>query len=243
MQIIKLDATGSTNTHLKELLQQKELEDFTIVTTQNQTLGRGQLNAKWESEPYKNLAISLLKKDLGVPVNKLFLVSMTISLAIIDCLSNLGVPDLSIKWPNDILSGKSKIGGILIENIISGSQIKRSIIGFGLNVNQTVFKNAPHASSLKLIIGRDFDLDMVFYSLVEKLHEQLNQPMASLEKKLFDQYHSKMFKKGVYCNFKLPNEELISGVIVGVTINGMLMVTLEDNKIHEFGLKEIQLLY
>jgi BirA family biotin operon repressor/biotin-[acetyl-CoA-carboxylase] ligase len=243
MQIIKLDATESTNTYLKELLQQKEVVDFTIITTQNQTLGRGQLNAKWESEPYKNLAISLLKKDIDLPIGKLFLVSMQVSLAIIDALNELEIPNLSIKWPNDILSGNHKIGGILIENIISGSQIKRSIIGFGLNINQTAFKNAPHASSLKMIVGQEFNLDSVFYALIEKLHRQLNRPIATLEKELFEKYHSILFKNGEKCTFILLDNTLITGVIIGVTINGLLMVKLANGGVKEFGLKEIQLQY
>ncbi|MGO4920847.1 biotin--[acetyl-CoA-carboxylase] ligase [Maribacter spongiicola] len=243
MQIIKLDATESTNTYLKELIQQKEVVDFTIITTQNQTSGRGQMNAKWESEPYKNVAISLLKKDIDLPVGKLFLVSMQVSLAIIEALNELEIPDLYIKWPNDILSGNHKIGGILIENIISGSQIKRSIIGFGLNINQTSFKNAPHASSLKKIVGKEFNLDSVFYALIKKLHQQLNRPITTLEIELFKQYHAVLFKNKEKCTFTLPDNTIVSGVIMGVTINGLLMVRLANGHIKEFGLKEIQLQY
>ena len=118
MQIIKLDATASTNTYLKELAAVKNLQDFTVVTTKDQTLGRGQLHSKWESESGKNLAISILKNNFDLSVEQGFLISMTVSLAILDSLRQLGIPKLSIKWPNDILSGNFKIGGILIENII-----------------------------------------------------------------------------------------------------------------------------
>ena len=69
MQIIKLDATESTNTYLKELSAKKEVQDFTIITTENQTSGRGQLNSKWESEKGKNLAISILKKNIDMPID------------------------------------------------------------------------------------------------------------------------------------------------------------------------------
>tara|TARA_R110002051_G_scaffold55112_3_gene102942 strand:- start:964 stop:1695 length:732 start_codon:yes stop_codon:yes gene_type:complete len=243
MQIIKLDATASTNSYLKELSTQKVLKDFTVITTQNQTLGRGQLNAKWESDAGKNLAFSILKNEIDVQINKVFLISMCVSLAILEGLKELGVPELKIKWPNDILSGNSKIGGILIENIVSGTQIKISIIGFGLNVNQKAFKNAPHAASIKTIVGRNYDLDEVFYLLIEKLHNQLQKPILVLEKELLAQYHAHLFRVGEVCTFTTQDKSEIKGVIVGVTINGTLNLKLENGNFQEFGLKEIQLQY
>lgn len=243
MQIIKLDATRSTNTYLKNLSFERALEDFTVITTKNQTSGRGQLNAVWESEPGKNLAFSVLKKNIDIPIQRVFLVSVCVSLAIVESLKDFGIPNLSIKWPNDILSGNYKIGGILIENIISGSTIKRSIIGFGLNVNQKSFKNAPHASSLKMITGTDYDLDEVFYSLVEHLHQNLIRPFQLREKELYAQYHTHLFKKGQTSIFKLPNDEQITGTIEKVSIDGKLVVKLVNGDFKEFGLKEIQLLY
>ena len=243
MQIIKLDATESTNTYLKELSAKKEVKDFTIITTENQTSGRGQLNSKWESERGKNLAISILKNRINIPVDRLFLMNVCVSLSILDSLNRLNIPNLKVKWPNDILSGNFKIGGILIENIISGSKIKRSIIGFGLNVNQSEFKNAPNASSLKKIMGHDFNLDSVFYAIIENLHQKLNRPILTFENDLYKQYHSQLFKIGVKSNFLIQKEEPIEGVIEGVSKNGKLKVKLENGSLQEFGLKEIRLQY
>ncbi len=58
MQIIKLDATESTNTYLKNLMSSKELHDFTAVIADKQLLGRGQMGTVWRSEAGKNLTIS-----------------------------------------------------------------------------------------------------------------------------------------------------------------------------------------
>lgn len=243
MQIIKLDATQSTNTYLKDLSFNKVLEDFTVISTSNQTSGRGQMSAKWESEPYKNLAFSVLKNDINVPLQRVFLISVCVSLAIIDALNRLAIPDLSIKWPNDILSGNSKIGGILIENILSGSKIKRTIIGFGLNVNQEVFRNAPNASSMKNIVGTDFNLDSVFYSIIEQLHLYLNKPIDSLEEELYAQYHTKLFRIGKVSTFVKEDDSRFTGTIEEVSIGGKLVVKHENGNLLEYGLKEIRLLY
>ena len=243
MQIIKLDATESTNTYLKELSAKKDLQDFTIILTENQTSGRGQLNSKWESENSKNLTVSILKKNIGITVDHLYLMNVCVSLSILESLNQFNIPNLKVKWPNDILSGNLKIGGILIENIISGSKIKRSIIGFGLNVNQSEFKNAPNASSLKTIMGHDFNLDSVFYAIIENLHQQLNRPILTAENELYKKYHSQLFKIGVKSTFIIKKDEHIEGVIEGVAKNGKLKVKLENGSLQEFGLKEIQLQY
>ncbi|TLP81016.1 biotin--[acetyl-CoA-carboxylase] ligase [Maribacter sp. ACAM166] len=243
MQIIKLDATESTNTYLKELSVKMNLEDFTVITTRNQTSGRGQFNSKWESEEGKNIAISILKNNIELPINKIFLMSICVSLAILDSLKQMGIPNLSIKWPNDILSGDFKIGGILIENMISGSKINRSIIGFGLNVNQQEFKYAPNAASMKKIVGQSFDLESVFTSLIENLHLQLGKSILSLENELYAQYHSQLFKIGEQCKFKTQDKKMITGIIEGVSISGKLRLKLENGNLQEFGLKEIQLQY
>jgi BirA family biotin operon repressor/biotin-[acetyl-CoA-carboxylase] ligase len=243
MQIIKLDATESTNTYLKELSAKKEVQDFTIITTENQTSGRGQLNSKWESEKGKNLAISILKKNIDMPIDCLYLMNVCVSLSILNSLNQLSIPNLKVKWPNDILSGDFKIGGILIENIISGSKIKQSIIGIGLNVNQSEFKNAPNASSLKTIMGHIFNLDSVFYTIIENLHQQLNRPILTFENELYNQYHSQLYRIGMKSTFIIQKNEPIVGVIKGVSKNGKLRVKLENGILKEFGLKEIQLQY
>lgn len=243
MQIIKLDATESTNTYLKELATQKLLPDLTVVCTQNQTQGRGQLNSEWESEPGKNLAISILKKYKELASDNSFLISISVSLAILESLRQLKIPDLSVKWPNDIMSGAYKIGGILIENKISGTQIKSSVIGFGLNLNQLSFKNAPHAASLKQLVGPTFDADTVLYSLLATLNNHLSKPLISEKEKLFAAYHDNLFKLGVPSQFKLQNDEILKGTIQGVAKDGKLKVEFENGQQREFGLKEIQLLY
>ena len=72
----------------------------------------------------------------------------------------MGKPkDLSVKWPNDILSANKKIGGILIENTVKGKKINNSIIGIGLNVNQEKFPDSlKNVTSLKKITNKEFDL-------------------------------------------------------------------------------------
>src|SRR5690606_23453831 len=130
--LIKLDAIDSTNDFLKALSSQNELDNFTVVTAENQTKGRGQMGAKWESESGKNLIMSVLVKDFVCDNEQIFNVNIIVSLAVIETLKSLHIPGLSVKWPNDIMSYNKKIGGILIENTIKSDGRIVSVVGLGL---------------------------------------------------------------------------------------------------------------
>lgn len=243
MNRIKLSATESTNSYLKQLMTSKNVVDFTVVTAVEQTKGRGQVNSNWESEAGKNLTFSVLKlhKQLGLEGH--FLISICVSLAIYQVLSSLSVPRLSIKWPNDILSGTSKICGILIENSIGGQEIKSSVIGIGLNVNQISFLNYPKASSLKLILNRELHLEELLDLIIKQLSNSLSQLQKPNWDLMFENYESQLFKKGVTATFQEPNGPLFAGIIQGVTKEGKLRLLLEDDKMMEYGLKEVKLHY
>ena len=243
MQLIKLSATDSTNAYLKDLIFHNKIEDFTVVMAHTQLKGRGQMGTNWLSEPGKNLTFSVLVKDLGRPVSDQFLLNIYVSLAIYDTLTHLKVPDLKIKWPNDIMSGHSKICGILIENILSGQHIQASIVGIGLNVNQLSFNNLPNVSSLKLLLGKSLDLDGLLLNIVENLKKLIAQYGKVDRGNLFERYETTLFRKDKPSTFKNEDDEMFMGFIKGVSDAGKLKILMEDNILKEFNLKEVKLLY
>tara|TARA_B110000967_G_scaffold79179_1_gene81844 strand:+ start:349 stop:861 length:513 start_codon:yes stop_codon:yes gene_type:complete len=160
LRLIKINATNSTNSFLKELAQNSSLEEYTIAVANTQTSGRGQMNNSWISEPYKNLTFSIFTPLTKLQIKHQAYLNFAVSLAIYDTLLTYNVPKLSIKWPNDIMSAEKKICGILIETTFSHLQIKNTIIGIGLNVNQEKFpKKLFNASSLKNILKKEIDLE------------------------------------------------------------------------------------
>jgi len=243
MGIVKLDATDSTNQFLKELILKKELGDFTVVTTEKQREGRGQMGSRWESEPGKNLTISVLKKFDDFSISNQFLLNICTSLAILDTLKGLSIADLSVKWPNDILSGTSKICGILIENILLGHQIQASIIGIGLNVNQVTFNTSTNASSLKLLLGRNLNRDAILRHILENLKIRFLEMEENNSNDLWEAYESHLFRKDKPATFKSPDGTIFMGFIRSISPQGKLLVELEDEVLKDFDLKEIQLLY
>ncbi len=243
MQIIKLSATESTNLYLKGMIDGDFPQDFTVVATDKQTKGKGQMNAEWESEPCKNLTFSILKRHSGFGIQHQFLITMCVSLAVSSILKDLGLPKIQIKWPNDILSGTSKICGILIENNIQGMLIKTSVIGIGLNVNQTTFSKTQKATSIKILLHKEMELEFV----LDKILNQLKSYLANLNSlqyaDILNEYLGQLFKKDVAATFQEPNHELFTGIIEGVSNDGKLQVRLNDNLVKHYGLKEIKLLY
>lgn len=243
MQVIKLNATDSTNTYLKKLGQTVHLSDYTVVVAAAQLKGKGQLGAIWQSEPGKNLTFSLLKKFDNLAVNDCFLVNICISLAISNCLKEYSVPDVSIKWPNDILSGTTKICGILIENLIQSNQIKSSIIGVGLNVNQVSFTTLANASSLKLLLGKTFNLDELQTRLLYFAKNYFSMFDSSAFDQLRNEYQAALFRKDKPSTFMDQNGKRFMGFIRGVSVHGKLLVELEGAITQEFDLKQLRLLY
>ena len=242
MQLIKLDAIDSTNTYLKNLMRTEKLEDYTVVVANQQLKGRGQRDASWRSESGKNLTFSVLKNKLSLSVIDYFKINCCVSLAVYDCLQQNSIQNLRIKWPNDIMSGNSKICGILIENTISGATIQDSIIGIGLNVNQVLFPNLKNVSSLKLLKGKSFDLDVLLQQLVSQIEFTFNKYLKLPIEEIIKLYEQPLFKKDVLSNFKDDSGLEFKGYLKGVTQEGKLLVALENGQERVFGLKEIKYL-
>ena len=242
MKLIKLDAIDSTNDFLKGISATKDLENFTVVTAENQTKGKGQMGAVWNSEVGKNLIMSVLVKNFLSEINEIFNLNIAVSLAVITVLKKKNIPDLSLKWPNDILSANKKIGGILIENSIKSDGSIVSIVGLGLNVNQTNFEGLPKASSLSVVVGHELNKEELLLEIVTQLKanvEESKENGASLR----EQFVATLFKKGVPMPFVNQNEDKFMGIIQGISAIGKLQVLLENDSIAEFDIKEIQMLY
>ena len=243
MKLIKLDAIDSTNDFLKRLSVEQSLENFTVVTAESQTRGKGQMGAKWDSETGKNLMISVLVNNVLNTISEIFDLNVAVALSIFTTLEKNNIPNLSIKWPNDILSDNKKVAGILIENSIKNNGEITSIIGIGLNVNQINFDNLPKASSMAVISKKEFDKETILNQLIDCLKLNCDLLQNKSASKLWDSYNNNLFKKGIPMAFSLPDGIQFMGIIQGVNSSGKLEVKLENDAIENYGIKEIQLLY
>lgn len=228
MQFIKFDAIDSTSDYLRQLMAKESVGDGTVIWALEQTQGRGQPGKTWSVEGGKNLTFSILKRYERFPAKDQFLVNIWVSLAIKQVLDFYGIADLAIKWPNDIMAGRKKICGILIENQLRGNQIVHSIIGIGLNVNQTVFPGLPNATSVVNEIGRLIDLEFLLKEICKTISEAIPDeillPVAyqreAYEKQLFG-YQEKM-------EFEDRDGNRFRAVNLGIDPQGLLVLEKED---------------
>jgi len=190
MNYIKLDTINSTNDYLKSYSKTHDLPNFFYVLADAQTAGRGQREHTWQSECCKNLLISfLVRPEFGL--KKQVLLNEIVSIALVNLLQKHKITEVQVKLPNDIMSAGKKIAGILIENTTKAQKISQSIIGIGLNVNQTNFVNLPDAVSMKNRVSKDFDIA----TIAKELQKILQQLFLSDEIAIHKQYNALSFFK------------------------------------------------
>lgn len=238
MHFVKLNAIDSTNDFLKNLSHTQAVENFTVVSAESQTNGKGQMGSVWVSEPGKNLTMSVLVRDLLADVQSIFQLNAAVAMSVADVLERHAIPQISVKWPNDIMSGNKKIGGILIENAIKTDGSVESIVGIGLNVNQTDFDLLPQASSLILVAGKSFDKELLLVQIAESIQQNAYQLESAWQR-----YLEILFRKGIPTAFQNPKGDKFMGIIVGVESDGRLKLQLQDDSFATFGIKEVQTLY
>ncbi|MGZ3752186.1 MAG: biotin--[acetyl-CoA-carboxylase] ligase [Mucilaginibacter sp.] len=240
--LITIKQLDSTNNFLKNSLSNsKPLSEGTVIMAESQYAGRGQQQNRWHSEAGKNLTFSLLLKPSFLPLGQQFDLTRAVSIGIANALGPILGDKLKIKWPNDIYYADGKLGGMLIENMVQGAQIKNSIIGIGLNINQEDFTlDVPNAVSFKQILHRDYDLKLLLSEICKNIEAAyLNLKAGRFElvrkaymERLYWLNEDKMFRS---------NGVVFGGRIINVKDNGMLVVSSGAAEA-EYNLKEIEFL-
>ena len=243
MHLIKVNAIDSTNSLAREMFREKSPVRAFGIFARQQLQGRGQRGTSWDSKPGQNLTFSMLYPKPQVLPGQQFLISASVATAIVKVLKRFNIPNLSVKWPNDIMSARTKIGGILIENIVSENSISATIVGVGLNVNQTEFEGLPVASSLKLATGIHFDLEEVLDEMLAVLERSLDKISSSKTAIIMEEYKRHLFRKNIPSTFQLEDKSLFTGMIEDVSLLGKLVVRTEADEVREFDLKEVRLCF
>ena len=233
-----LEEADSTNNVL--LGHIPDYDNLSVVAAVNQTAGRGQRGNRWISAPGDNLTFSLLLKPERLPAREVMAITCLATLAVRDTLRGEGVPAV-IKWPNDIYVGKRKICGMLVENGLSGPDIAWSVVGIGINLNQTQFPGEVlNPTSLKRLTGRSYALE----PFLEKVCGELEKHLPELDSRegrdgLREAYERDLFQKDSPATYRdLATGEEFSGIIRGITPEGLLRVEAEGHE-RTFGFKEV----
>jgi len=242
-QLVWLPACPSTNSVAQQLQRENRASEGCTVITGHQTAGRGQRGNQWEAAANENITLSVVWQPTFLAATEQFLLSQAVALAALDWarrwLGASGESSLRVKWPNDLYAGNQKLGGILIENTLSGSKIQYSIVGIGLNVNQQAFA-MPTATSLSLLTGRQYDLGQVAARLLECLEARYLQLRAGRISQLRRDYLAALYRYQQPYQF-LVDGQPTTGEIVGVEDDGHLAVRLAG-EVRRFGVQQIRYL-
>jgi BirA family transcriptional regulator, biotin operon repressor / biotin---[acetyl-CoA-carboxylase] ligase len=265
------DELPSTNDFLSNSGENTDLSRFNregaVVTTFNQTAGRGQMGNRWLAEPNQNLAYSIRLHPTFLQANEQFHLNKVVALAVHDLIDakisnfKFQIPSdapsnfklqtsnytpsnfklQTIKWANDIYINDKKVCGILIQNSLSGSRLQSTIIGIGININQTIFPKELNATSLCLETGQMFDLLPFVAELTQCIEHRYLQLKSSRDfTKIHEEYLSKMYRFGVDAIFRRAiDDSVFMGKIVGVSAMGQLEI-MSNRGIEVFDIKEVK---
>lgn len=249
--LLHLPSVDSTNNYAKELLAKSSPIDGTVILADEQFAGRGQSGTVWLADANKNLTFSIIYHTAFLQATEQFYLNMAISLGIKyavcsmqcdenNCLLPTKLLNTRIKWPNDILVNDKKIAGILIENTISGMNLKYSVIGIGLNVNQDNFPEEINGTSLKILFGKESNKEIILNSILAAIEKYF----LLLKERKFDrlkkEYIENLFRYQVASKYK-KGEEIFEASIIEIDEIGNLILETSLG-IQKFGFKEISFL-
>lgn len=234
-EFIHLSDVDSTNNFAAKLLSENLCQNGAVIMADLQTQGKGQRGNVWQSEPGKNLLCSFVFMPDNLAVTNQSVLTWATSLALLETLRKFNI-EAKIKWPNDIYVNGKKITGILIENQLIGANIQRSIIGIGLNVNQSEFGELS-ATSILNETSEKYTPRTVVNQLMKSMSDQMEMVNDSKYDELKSNYESKLYRLNQLANYEDEKSEF-QGIIRGTTDFGKLIIERE-NRLEFYDLKEI----
>jgi BirA family transcriptional regulator, biotin operon repressor / biotin---[acetyl-CoA-carboxylase] ligase len=216
----ELSEVDSTNNYAMRQVQAQLAVHGTVYFTEYQNAGKGQRGKPWNAQRGENIMMSIVLEPAFLLPDNQFVLNVAVALSCLDFFKNLTDNKASIKWPNDIYWRDKKAGGILIENVLKGQKLRYSIVGIGININQTFFPaSLPNPVSLKQITGKTFDVVKLAKELCSCLNFRWQQITNNKEEQLLKEYCEQLYKRGEMVNFK-KDDKIFSAIVIGVTAKG-----------------------
>lgn len=250
-QFVALQETESTNLVARQMAPPKSPHTLIVISSDYQTAGRGE-SGGWESERGQNLLFTLVCAPIFLKPRQQFAMSELMAITLRDTLLAYQLDEVTIKWPNDVYLGDGKACGMLIEHDIAEGRLGKTIIGVGLNVNQTRFvSDAPNPVSMAHKLGRHTDPQKL---LKEELLPRFGSMYLELEKEVqnkseWDLAQSSLHRKfiqalyrndGIAHRFSDIRGEFWA-TLNGVEADGRLCLA-RNEQLHRYAFKEVRFL-
>ena len=234
--IYHFNTTASTNDDARN----EKYCEGDVVWADFQTAGRGQRGHEWHSRKGENLTFSVVLEPTFLPIAEQFSVSEVVALSLVDMLAEYGI-ETKIKWTNDIYVGDKKLVGILIEHSLAPTSLRRTVVGVGINVNQTEFDpSLPNPVSMAQLLGRELDAEQVLTCFLNHLQRNYELLRSGEKETLHDRYNALLYRKNEYHTYALPSGEKFSAKIVGTAPSGALCLEDEAGATKDYLFKEVE---
>ncbi len=243
LPFIELQSVDSTNNYARALIRGQHLPERQEVArhglavfAHQQLSGKGQRGKSWVAEKDTSIALSVLINPDFLGVGQQFQLSAAVAVAVEGFFRNYAGDDTKVKWPNDLYWQDRKAGGILIENVISGSGTwEWAIVGIGININQVRFPaELPNPVSLKQITGKDFDPCQLARELCGHLNSAYHQLETEGYPGIYEAYCSRLYKSGQTVRLK-KETRVFEALVKNVTPEGRLLVQHATEEAYNFG--------
>ena len=243
---IELQSVDSTNNYAREQIHTGLAQHGEAFFAHEQFAGKGQRGKAWASKKGDNIILSVVIKPQSLLLPQQFQLSACTAVAVHEFFVKYAGDDAKIKWPNDLYWQDRKAGGILIESVVRSSepgvgstptvaQWEWSIVGIGININQTIFpSDLPNPVSLKQITGQHFDSVALAKELCVVLNEKFTELINKGFENIYEEYLLHLYKRNTTVRLKKDNR-VFAATIKTVSPSGKLMVKHAMEEEFEFG--------
>lgn len=241
LPFIELQSVDSTNNYARQQIHAGLAQHGLAIFTHEQVAGKGQRGKVWLAEKGANIILSLVVNPHPLRLEQQFQLSASVAVAVHEFFMKYAGEDSKIKWPNDLYWQDRKAGGILIENIVAGKQPDSagrewtSIIGVGININQTTFDpEIKNPVSLKQITGKDFNTVELAKELCLILDKRFTELTETGFENIYSTYLNHLYKRSKKVTLKKDNV-VFEAIIEGVSPTGKLVTQHSIQQDFNFG--------
>ncbi len=225
----------STNTYLRDSLP-PERGAFRVAVADHQTAGRGRNQNKWVSAPGRSLCLSLAHTFRRMPSN-LAALSLALGVGALDVLAGFGVEGVKLKWPNDLMAGDGKLGGILAEAQSRRGDATVVVAGIGLNVNlpdrldeEPGSGYAPRAVDLSSLLAKPPSRETLAVAMILGWRRTFLAYEAGGFERFMRRYARLDWLSGKSV-VVVTSEERVQGRAVGISGSGALLVETREGTV------------
>lgn len=234
--VLHSEVTSTNDVMMEEIRSGAQGVEKRIHVAHLQTKGRGTQGRRWEGEPGRSLMFTMCWKESRLDYDGSSL-TLVIALSLAKVLRRLGV-DLKVKWPNDLMVGDGKIGGILVERL-NKDDLSYYVIGVGVNCHPV--RNAPQGSVAISDFVPEFDGDELFHELVGEIKKDLHWYFTEGFAHFQLQYLFCFRELGRMIKLIRQDKVFLEGLSIGVDQKGLLLVVDDAGKLHRISSGEVTL--